>query len=47
LVGVKTIDDFEVIEIMGEKDPYPYLLGIEWAYQNYVVIDVRKGNYYF
>jgi hypothetical protein len=21
LVGVKTVDDFEVIEIMGDKDP--------------------------
>jgi hypothetical protein len=28
LVGVKTVVYFEVIEIMGEKDPYPNLLGI-------------------
>jgi hypothetical protein len=26
VVGVKTIADFEVIEIMGDKDPYPTLL---------------------
>ena len=30
LVGVNTFTDFEVIEIMGGIDPYPYLLGIEW-----------------
>jgi hypothetical protein len=42
LVGVKTVVDFEVIEIIGEKDPYPTLLGIDWAYENYVVIDIKK-----
>jgi hypothetical protein len=38
IVGVKIIDDFEVIEIMGYKDPYPALIGIDWDYDNYVVI---------
>jgi hypothetical protein len=42
LVGVKTIENFMVIEVMGEKDPYPTLLGIYWAYDNYVVIDLKK-----
>jgi hypothetical protein len=42
LDGVKTMVDFEVIEIMGEKDPYPTLLGIDWAYENFVVIDLKK-----
>jgi hypothetical protein len=28
VAGVKTVADFEVIEIMGDKDPYPALLGI-------------------
>jgi hypothetical protein len=41
------VDDFEVIEIMGEKDPYPPLLGIDWAYENYVVIDIEKENMNF
>jgi hypothetical protein len=27
--GVKTEVDFEVIEIMDELDPYPFLLGID------------------
>jgi hypothetical protein len=42
VVGVKSVVDFEVIEIMGDKDPYPALLGIDWAYDNYVVIELKK-----
>jgi hypothetical protein len=34
--GVKTKDDFEVIEIMDDYDPYPSLLGIDWAFENNV-----------
>ena len=29
IVGVKTYMNFEVINIMGDKDPYPALLGID------------------
>jgi hypothetical protein len=47
LARVKTVVDFEVIEIMGEKDPYPSLLGIDWAYDNYVVIDLKKESMTF
>jgi hypothetical protein len=42
VAGVKTTVDFEVIEIMGDKDPYPTLLGIHWEYDNYVIIDLKK-----
>jgi hypothetical protein len=42
LDGIKTFIDFEVIKIMGEKDPYPALLGIDWAYDNFIVIDFNK-----
>jgi hypothetical protein len=27
---------------MGDKDPYPALLGIDWDYDKYVVIDLKK-----
>ena len=47
VVGVKNITDFEVIEIMGDKDPYPSLLGIDWDYDNYVVIDLKKDTMTF
>ena len=42
VAGVKTVVDFEFIEIMGDKDPYLVLLGINWVYDNYVVIDLKK-----
>ena len=29
IVGVKTYTNFEVIDVMGDKDPYPSLLGID------------------
>jgi hypothetical protein len=32
---------------MGEKDPYPTLLGINWAYENYDVIDLKKETMNF
>jgi len=40
--GVKTKNDFEFIEILDNYDPYPALLGIDWAYDNYAVIDLKK-----
>ena len=42
VAGVKIVANFEVINIMGDKDPYPALLGIDWAYENYAVIDLKK-----
>ena len=47
VVGVKKMDDFEVIEIMGDNDPYLALLGINWAYDNYAVIDLKKDTMTF
>jgi hypothetical protein len=47
LAGIKIVDDFKVIEIMGEHDPYPTLLGIHWAYENYVVIDLKNETMNF
>ena len=34
--------DFKDIKIMGQKDPYPSLLGIDQAYENFIVIDIKK-----
>jgi hypothetical protein len=47
LVGFKTVGYFEVIEIMGEKDPYLSLLGIDCAYKNYLVIDIKMETMTF
>ena len=42
IAGVKAYTDFEVIDIMGDKDPYPALLGIDWAFESYAIIDLKK-----
>lgn len=42
LISMKTMVDIEVIEIRDEKDPYPALLGIDWAFDNCVFIDLKK-----
>ena len=40
--GVSTLADFEVIEIIDDRNPYPVLLGIEWEIDNDVVINLKK-----
>ena len=40
--GVSTLEDFEVIEIIDDSNPYPALLGIEWALDNYEVINLKN-----
>jgi hypothetical protein len=47
VVGVKTIANFEVIEIMGDKDPYLALLGIDWDYNNYAIIELKRDTMTF
>jgi len=42
VAGVRTYTKFEVIDIMGDNDLYPALLGIDWGYENYVFIDMKK-----
>ena len=39
--------DFEVIEIIDDSDPYPALLGIEWAMENAAVINLKKRHMIF
>jgi hypothetical protein len=40
--GVKKRDNFEVIDIINESDPYPALLGIEWPFDNNVKLNLKK-----
>jgi hypothetical protein len=42
LAGVKKVVEFELIEIIEKKDSYLSLLGIDWSYENYVIIDLNK-----
>jgi hypothetical protein len=45
--GVRTFVDFEVIEIVDDNCPYPALLGIDWAFNNSTVVDLKKRRIHF
>jgi hypothetical protein len=45
--GVRTFVDFEVIEIIDDSFPYPVLLGIDWAFNNLTVVDLKKRRMTF
>jgi len=38
----RTFAVFEVIEIVDDSCPYPALLGIDWAFDNSTVVDLKK-----
>jgi hypothetical protein len=44
---VKTKANFEVIDIMDEYYPYLALLGIDWAFDNNVVLNLKKRHMSF
>jgi hypothetical protein len=45
--GIRTFVDFEVIEIVDDSCPYPALLGIDWDFNNLIVIDLKKRRMTF
>ena len=47
LDGVSTLADFEVIEIIDDSNPYPALLGIEWAMANAAIINLKRRQMTF
>jgi hypothetical protein len=40
--GVRIFVYFEVIEIFDDSCPYPTLLGIDWDFNNSIVVDLKK-----
>ena len=42
--GLRTYADFEVINIVDDTNPYPALLGIDWAIANQTIINFRKKD---
>ena len=44
---MKTKAYFELIDIMDDYDPYPTLLGIDWAFDNNVVLNLKKKHVSF
>ena len=45
--GVSTLAYFKVIEIIDDNNPYPALLGIEWAMANAAIINLKKRQMSF
>jgi hypothetical protein len=39
--------NFEVMEIMDDSDPHSTLLGIDWAFDNNVVLNLKKRQMSF
>ena len=40
--GVRTFVDFESIEIVDDSCTCPALLGIDWAFNNSTMVDLKK-----
>ena len=40
--GVRSLTDFEVIEIIDDSKSFPTLLGIDWSFHNLAVIELKK-----
>ena len=47
LDGVHNLANFEVIEIIDDNTPYPMLLSIDWAFENQVIINLKKKTMSF
>ena len=47
LDGVHSLADFEVIEIIDDIMPYLALLGINWAFENQAIINLKKKTMSF
>ena len=45
--GANVLVDFEVIEIVDDSNPYPSLLGIDWATDMNGVINLKKHKMIF
>ena len=47
LDGICSLADFEVIEIIDDSTHYPTLLGIDWAFKNQAIINLKKKTMSF
>lgn len=45
--GASALDDFEVIEIVDDSNPYPALFGIDWAFDMDMIINLKKDKMTF
>lgn len=45
--GVRNATYFKVIEIMDDSQPYPALMGLEWAFDNHAIINLKRREIIF
>jgi hypothetical protein len=45
--GVCNMEYFEVIEIIDNSQPYPALMGLEWAVDNQEIINLKRREMIF
>jgi len=45
--GVNNVEYFEVIEIMDDNQLYPTLMGLEWAFDNRGIINLKRREMIF
>jgi hypothetical protein len=45
--GVNSVADFEVIKILDDSQPYPELMGLEWAFDNQAIINLNRREMIF
>jgi hypothetical protein len=45
--GVRSVANFEVIEIMDNNQPYLDFLGLDWAFENQTIINLKKREMIF
>jgi hypothetical protein len=45
--GLRKFADFKVIKIVDDSCPYPALLGIDWDFNNLIVVDLKKRRMTF
>ena len=47
IIEVKVYTDFEVTQIVEDVDPYPVLLGLDWAIDMGEIINLKKRSMVF
>jgi hypothetical protein len=47
LEGVRTMEDFEVIDIVDNTSPYIALLGLDWDFDNQTIINFKTRKMIF
>jgi hypothetical protein len=45
--GVCSVADFEVIDIVDNNQPLPTLMGLEWAFENQSIINLKRREMIF